>query len=151
MKSYLKIYIWVLLILIVCSSSVSANSSKAKTLDVINGYSIKVLTDDGVKVVRLAEIIAPSAVLTTFSTDNEAKEFLQKITSGQELTLVFWALDVVGRSVCKVFLPDGTSIGSLMVSEGYALQDRNYSSNNELNRLEQTARKKKSGVWKYLN
>ena len=111
---------------------------------------LKALTDEGIRTVRLTEVICPSAVLKTFPCKNEAKQLLQEITSGKELTLVFWAIDTAGRSVCKVFLPGGASIGDLMVSQGYALQDSYYSSSTKLSRLEETAKKNKLSVWKYI-
>ena len=127
-----------------------ANSGRAQVLEVINGYSFKVLVNDEIKIVRLAEIICPKAVLGTFPCEKMAKAFIQEKTSGKTITLVFWALDAVGRSVCEAILPDGASLGRLMVAKGYALQDKYYNQNQELGDLENAARVQKAGVWRYL-
>lgn len=150
-ESFCKTYIWLSLMLFVCTGPVGASFTKAKALEAINGYSLKMITDDGTRLVRLAGIICHSEGLKTFPCENKAKQFLQEITSGKELTLVFWATDAFGRRVCEVFLPDGTSLSELMVSQGYALQDQYYSSSAEISALEKTAKKNKLGVWKYFD
>ena len=117
-------------------------------VEAVNDYTLKVLVDDEVKLVRLAEITSPNKRFGSISCKEQAKEFLLEVTSGKDVTLEFWAADVVGRIVCTVFLPDGSSLGELLVSKGYALQDRYYSSDPELSHLERVAKKNKYGVWK---
>ena len=151
MESHCKVPVWLILLLLICSGPAGASYTKGQVVEIINGYSFKVLTDEGTSIVRLAEIICPSTVLKTFPCKNEIKQFLQEITSGKELTLVFWAIDAAGRRVCKAFLPDGTSLSELMVSQGYALQDRYYSSSAKISVLEETAKNNKLGVWKYID
>lgn len=136
--------------LLLVGSQTWANSTRAQVLEVLNGYSFRVLVGNEVKIVRLAEIISPKAALGTFPCEKQAKAFLQKKTAGKTITLVFWALDAVGRSVCEAFLPDGSSLSRLMVENGYALQDRYYNHSTELSTLENAARVHKVGVWQYL-
>lgn len=141
-------FIFMLLIFV---SQASANYSRAQVLEVINNYTIKVIVSDEVKVIRLAEIICPSTRFGSFPCAEQAKKFLHDKTSGGEVTLNFWAIDALGRYVCEVFLHDGTSLAKLMVSKGYALQDKYYSDNHEIANLEKKAQKNKLGIWKYLD
>jgi endonuclease YncB( thermonuclease family) len=104
-----------------------------------------------VVVVRLAEIICPSAKFGSFPYAEEAKRFLREITSGREVTAYFWVKDTYGRSVCEVYLPDGSSLSNLMVSRGYALQDPYYSDSTKLKKTEETAKRNKLGVWNRFN
>ena len=148
MKCSSKIFICLTFILLVFASQACANYFTGRVVEVVNNYTLKVLVDDEVKLVRLAEIVCPNKRFGSISCKEQAKEFLLEITSGKEVTLEFWATDVVGRIVCKVFLPDGSSLAELLVSKGYALQDRYYSSSPELSLLERVAKKNKCGAWR---
>jgi endonuclease YncB( thermonuclease family) len=150
MKCSSKIFMCLTFILLVFASQACANYFTGHVVEVVNDYTLKVLVDDEVKVVRLAEIISPNKRFGSISCKEQAKEFLLEITSEKEVTLEFWATDVVGRIVCKVFLPDGSSLAELLVSKGYALQDRYYSSSRELSLLERVAKKNKYGTWRHV-
>ena len=144
-KSLLCLAGYVLLL----TGQVFAGPTHVKVVEFIDSVSFKALVDNEVKIIRLAEIICPEAVLGDSPCDIEAKKYLVGKTSGENLTLVFWAMDAVGRSVCEVFLPDGSSLGRLMVAKGFALQDRYYSFSKELHELEDAARVRKVGVWRH--
>ena len=148
MKYSTKLSMCLTFIMLIFASQACANFFTGHVAEVVNDYTLKVLVDDEVKLVRLAEIISPNIRFGSISCKEQAKEFLLEVTSGKEVTLEFWATDVVGRIVCKVFLPDGSSLGELLVSKGYALQDRYYSSDPNLSHLERVAQKNKYGVWK---
>lgn len=150
MKVFINVFMCFILAMLTFSSQASANHFQAHVIEAPNHYTIKVLIAGEVKVIRIAEIICPSTRFDSLPCATEAKNFLNAKTAGKDVTLVFWALDVVGRSVCEVFLPDGTSLGKLMVAKGYALQDRYYSYNSELSSLEQTAQSGKLGIWEYV-
>jgi endonuclease YncB( thermonuclease family) len=143
-----KISFFLTCILLIFASQACANFFSGHVVEVVNDYTLKVLVDDEVKLVRLAEITSPKKRFGSISCKEQAKEFLLEVTSGKNVNLEFWATDVAGRIVCKVFLPDGSSLGELLVSKGYALQDRYYSSDPELSHLEKVAQKNKYGVWK---
>ena len=148
MKYLSKLSMCLTFITLIFASQACANFFTGHVVEAVNDYTLKVLVDDEVKLVRLAEITSPSKMFGSTSSKEQAKEFLLEVTSGKDVTLEFWATDVVGRIVCKVFLPDGSSLGELLVSKGYALQDRYYSSDPELSHLERVAKKNKYGVWK---
>ncbi len=150
MKPTSKASMCLLLTLLLFASQARA-SFQAHVIEVVNNYTIKVLADDEVKVIRLAEVLCPSLKFGSFPCLEEAKRFLREISSGKEVTIFFWVTDTVGRSVCEVFLPDGTSLGDLMVSKGYALQDQYYSSRADLSNLERIAKTNKMGIWKYID
>jgi endonuclease YncB( thermonuclease family) len=150
MKSTAKISMCLVLTLLLFANQARA-SFQAHVVEVVNNYTIKVLADDEVKVVRLAEVISPSVKFGSFPCAEEAKRFLREISSGKEVTIFFWVTDTVGRSVCEVFLPDGSSLGDLMVSKGYLVQDKYYSSRTDLSYLEKIAKKNRVGVWKYID
>jgi micrococcal nuclease len=150
MKAFANVSMCFIFTLLVFASQASASYSQGQVIEVINNYTIKVIVSDEVKVIRLAEIICPSTRFGSFPCAEKAKNFLREKTSGVKVTLDFWAIDTVGRTVCEVFLPDGTSLGKLLVSKGYSLQDKHYSDNPELASLEKNAQNNKLGVWEYV-
>lgn len=149
-ETVFKYSLCLLIVLLPFPSIAETTPVQAQVTEVINCHSLKVVADGESKVVRLAEITCPHTHLSSFACEEEAKHFLQEITSGKDLTLFFWAKDSAGRSVCEVFLDDGTSLGALMVSKGYALQDRYYSESLRLMSLEELAKKSSLGIWKHV-
>lgn len=145
-----KILMCAILVLLVFASQASAVLFKAQVVEVVNSYTIKVLAEDGFKVVRLAEVACPSSKFGIHLCAGQARDFIQEVTSGIEVSVEFWATDSAGRSVCEVFLPDGSSLGKLLVEKGYAIEDKQYSSSPDLSRLEGVAKKNKQGVWSHL-
>ena len=150
MKSCSKHFAGLLLFLLFFSGHASASYFPARITEVVNSYTIKVLADGVVETVRLAGIVCPSTRLGTAPCAEQTKEFLLGVTTGKVLTVDFWATDSAGRSVCEVFLPDGTSLAKLLVAKGYALQDEYYNSNPEFDELERMARAEMLGVWGHL-
>jgi endonuclease YncB( thermonuclease family) len=150
MKFSSKVFMALLFVLLLFASQASAVLFQAQVVEVVNSYTIKVLTADGVKVVRLAEVACPSSKFGIHLCAGQAREFIQEVTSGKEVSVEFWATDAAGRNVCEVFLPDGSSLGKLLVEKGYALEDKQYSSSPDLSRLEGVAKKNKQGVWRHV-
>ena len=126
----------------------AATGSKVYCAEVLNGYSFTVHTEEGVRIIRIAEIMPPRTLTEATSSNYEAKGFLQELIGNKELTLVFWANDKAGRSVCEVLLPDGMSVAAIMIAEGYARQDPHYSFDQILTHLEEEAKFNTAGVWK---
>jgi endonuclease YncB( thermonuclease family) len=147
MKPFRKVSVILILMLLPLASQGHMNVFKGYVTGVVNNYTIEVFNGGEVVVVRLAEIICPSAKFGSFPCAEEAKRFLREITSGREVTAYFWVKDTYGRSVCEVYLPDGSSLSNLMVSRGYALQDPYYSDSTKLKKTEETAKRNKQGVW----
>lgn len=148
MKVFARIS-WCLLTLFILFSNFSdARAANIKVLEVLNCYSLMVQTDAGPLVVRIAEVISPRDVLIGLVDAEEAKAFLKRLTAGVDLTLDYWVTDLAGRLICQVFLPDGRSLGEIMVAKGFLLPDPFYSFNAKLTQLEDVARSGKVGVWK---
>ena len=149
MNSFCKVSMMLIFILLPLASQGHMNVFKGHVKGVVNNYTIEVFNGDEVVVVRLAEVICPSAKFGSFPCADEAKCFLREITLGKEVTVYFWVKDTYGRSVCEVYLPDGSSLSNLMISRGYALQDPYYSDSVKLKKTEETAKKNKLGVWNH--
>ena len=151
MKCHTKVAVFLLVSILSFAGRVNAGPVEAEVIEVLNSFSFKVAVNDEVKIVRLAEIICPRAIFNEFPCEERARTFLHEKTSGKKITLIFWAVDAVGRSVCEAILPDGSSLGRLLVAKGYALQDRYFSSSSELRDLELLAKSQKLGVWEHLS
>jgi endonuclease YncB( thermonuclease family) len=50
----------------------------------------------------------------------EAREHLRGLLSAGPLRVVSVSLDNWGRSLCRMYLPDGTSVADLMIAAGFA-------------------------------
>jgi len=149
--SLAKFAVMFFLISLLVPKQVFANTFQAEVLEVLNTYSLKIDTEEGEKVVRIAEIITPKAIFGTFPCEKEAIAYLREMTYGKTMTFIYWATDAAGRSVCEVLLPDGSSVGTLMVASGYALQDLYYSSSADLKFLQVSARKNSLGLWRQVD
>jgi len=92
--------------------------------------------------VRLFGIDAPEMGQTQGSS---AKYFLLNAVRGQTLTVRPIDTDHYGRIIAKVALPDGTDLGEMMVSQGYALAytrfGRDYAT------TQRRARRANAGLW----
>lgn len=94
---------------------------------------------------RLAEIDAPE-LSQTFGI--ESKLYLKSLIENKRVYVDVISMDRYGRQIVKVYL-NGVYISQKLVENGYASQYKKYSNNNLLNRLEQTAKRQKRGLWKY--
>ncbi|MDR1396357.1 MAG: thermonuclease family protein [Desulfarculales bacterium] len=94
--------------------------------------------------VRLASIDAPE-----FTQDygQEARLFLNRLCYRQKVSLLPLEKDAYGRTVARVYLPDGRDVSKEMVGKGYAWYFRNYHEDRELAGLERQARSARLGLW----
>ena len=97
MKYLSKLSMCLTFILLIFASQACANFFTGHVVEAVNDYTLKVLVDDEVKLVRLAEIISPNIRFGSISCKEQAKEFLLEVTSGKEVTLDFivasWKVD----------------------------------------------------------
>jgi endonuclease YncB( thermonuclease family) len=77
----------------------------------------------------------------------KAKSFTSGLVFGRAVRLVGKGKDRYGRELAEVFLPDGRSLNRELVAAGYAWWYRKYSTDSNLEALEQTARKARRGLW----
>lgn len=94
---------------------------------------------------RLAEIDAPE-LSQTFGI--ESKLYLKNLIENKRVYVDVINIDRYGRQIVKVYL-NGAYISQKLVENGYASHYKKYSNNSLLNRLEQTAKRQKRGLWKY--
>src|SRR6056300_996134 len=86
MKYSTKLSMCLTFIMLIFASQACANFFTGHVAEVVNDYTLKVLVDDEVKLVRLAEIISPNIRFGSISCKEQAKEFLLEVTSGKEVT-----------------------------------------------------------------
>lgn len=120
-----------------------------KVVGVKDGDTMVLLSPDHQNItVRLAEVDCPEK---SQAYGQAAKQFTSDLCFGKEVTLKIVNKDRYGRTVGKVYLPDGTSVNNTIVKEGYAWQYRAYSKDMELAMLEQQARQNRLGLWQDPN
>jgi endonuclease YncB( thermonuclease family) len=127
----------------------SASTYPAKIVNVINAYSLEVIVSNRVQKIRLAEIYCPDQLVRCSECVKGTVEFIREVTQEGDVLIEPWVTDSVGRKVSEVFLPDGRSLGRLLVLNGYALQDRFHSGSAELQYLEGVAKKQNRGGWEH--
>jgi micrococcal nuclease len=80
-----------------------------------------------------------------------AKEFTSKQVFGKTITVKPTDTDRYGRTIAIVLLADQISLNELLLKNGLAWHYLQYDKNPDWNKLEQTARKKKVGLWQQAN
>lgn len=78
---------------------------------------------------------------------NRAKQFTSTLAFGQTVTVRALNKDRYGRTIGDVILPDGRSLNQELVRAGMAWQYRQYSDDETLAELEETARQGRLGLW----
>lgn len=80
-------------------------------------------------------------------------DYLKKAAEGKKVKLEsdpnYYDVDQIGRNLRYVYLEDGTFLNEKIISEGYAnvFYDKRISKNEELFKIEQAAKKNKTGLW----
>ncbi len=78
----------------------------------------------------------------------EARRFTRRSTAGVRVRLEEITRDIHGRTVARVFLPDGRDLGAELVRQGYAWWFRKYAPDRtDLKALEAEARAAGRGLW----
>lgn len=125
-----------------------ANAQKTltgKVISITDGDTFKLLTQDSIQhQVRLANIDCPERKQAFY---NNAKEFLSKAIFGKEVTLHILKKDRYKRLVATVLYEDNKNINHELLIHGLAWHFVKYSNDKTLQKLEDTARKNKVGLW----
>jgi endonuclease YncB( thermonuclease family) len=132
-----------LLVLSLATCAPAAEPLTGKVTRVTDGDTIRVLIDRREVIVRLAGIDAPEAGQAYGA---RAKQALGELVNQKTVRVELEGKDRYGRSIGRVFLED-SSINDKMVELGWAWQYRKYDKSSRLEQLEQSARKKKLGLW----
>jgi micrococcal nuclease len=129
----------------------------ATLVKVVDGDTIAVLVEGEEEVVRLIGINTPETVDPRRPVEcfgNEASLRTRALLGGGNVVLEFDASqdrrDRYGRLLAYVFLPDGTLVNEVLVSEGYAYEytyNLPYIYQNAFRAAERAAREEERGLW----
>ncbi|WP_405293722.1 thermonuclease family protein [Algibacter sp. Ld11] len=132
---------------------VAANAQKPKGNKVINGKvtaitdgdTFKLLTKDSILIrVRLANVDCPERK-QPFSA--KAKQFVSEAIFGDIINIYVLKNDRYGRYIANVIYADSLNLSEELVKHGLAWHYVKYSNDNNLQGLEDIAKKNKIGLW----
>jgi len=132
-----KTIFFTLLLALISTGQLHAESFRGKLVDVLSGDTVEILHDGKAESVRLAQIYAP---VKGQPFGVAAKNFILRIASNENVTVRFDAYDLYGMPLGEVFLSGGTNLNKLIVSAGYAWRYEGYSNDPDYVDLEVRAR-----------
>lgn len=135
--------LWVCLVLLLSTYSFAADVF-GPVVSVIDGDTLDVLYNNQPERIRLNGIDAPEKGQNY---GRKAKQLLEELTKGQDVTVETKGLDKYGRTIGDVFLSDGRHVNKEMVKAGLAWWYCRHSSDQSLKNLEEEARDNKRGLW----
>jgi micrococcal nuclease len=112
--------------------------------DVQDGDTIEVTINGKPTIVRFNGIDCPE---DGQGYSAKAKQYTTLHCLKKKVKLEKVTIDVRGRMIANVFLENGTNFCQSLVAGGYAWHYKQYSNDAKLAELENTARKKKIGLW----
>jgi endonuclease YncB( thermonuclease family) len=118
-----------------------------RVVQVHDGDTITVQTEEKKVKIRLAEIDAPE-LKQEFG--QVAQKYLEQTLLGTNVRIEQKSVDLYGRVIGKVFLGN-EYVNETLVEEGYAWVYRTYTRRKVLIAKEDTARIEKRGLWYFLN
>jgi len=131
-------------ILILIFSFICAQS-QVKVIGVKDGDTVVVLDKGNVpKTLRLAEVDCPE---TRQPFGKNAKQFTSDMVFGKMITYTSTDTDRYGRTIAKVYLPNGKYLSEEIIKAGLGWWYFKYSDNKNLGKLEANARQNKLGLW----
>ena len=141
-----------LLVSFTISSPISAQKKPGKltgrVIYIVDGDTFDLLTEDTVKIrIRLNGIDCPERRQDYYQV---CKDALSGYIFGKNITLVTHGKDRWRRVIADVYV-NKEYINLKMVKNGFAWHFKKYSKDTILAKAEETARKKKSGIWKMKN
>ncbi|HKZ15988.1 MAG TPA: thermonuclease family protein [Geobacteraceae bacterium] len=139
-----KTIFFTLLLALISTGQLHAESFRGKLVDVLSGDTVEILHDGKAESVRLAQIYAP---VKGQPFGVAAKNFILRIASNENVTVRFDAYDLYGMPLGEVFLSGGTNLNKLIVSAGYAWRYEGYSNDPDYVDLEVRAREAGLGLW----
>jgi micrococcal nuclease len=133
-----------LVILVALLIPLKAEEFTGKVVGVSDGDTITVLTGRLTRRVRLDGIDAPEA---NQAFGQRAKQAASRSAFGRVVRVICHGEDRYGRSLGEVLLPDGSKLNERMVADGWAWHYKRYSNDSRLAELEETARRRRVGLW----
>lgn len=97
--------------------------------------------------IRLAYIDAPEIKQPQGTL---SKNWLERFLSGKDITISVINIDKYQRKICRVWV-SGKEVSEEMVKQGYAWNYYYYSKSDLLENLQEKARTKGLGIWKFKN
>jgi len=134
-----------LLILLIITLSIHAETIQGKVIGVMDGDTVKVLVKKKQYKIRLYGIDAPEKN-QAFGT--KTKKALSKKIFGKNVKVKITDIDKYGRSIGTIFYMN-RNINLEMVQEGFAWWYQKYSNDVKLAKAEKQARKNKLGIWSH--
>jgi endonuclease YncB( thermonuclease family) len=131
-------------LIVLCFLSCVPVEQQGKVVKVVDGDTFDLLGVNKTTRIRLFGIDSPERGQAF---NKRAKAFTDSLVAGKQIRVVVRDKDRYGRTVGDAYLTDGTHVNAEIVRAGYAWQFRQYSSDPEIARLEQAARKNRRGLW----
>jgi len=117
---------------------------EAKVVDILSGDFIKASTPSGDQFIRLNHIDAPDGGQPYFQ---NAKRYLSKLIFKKKVTIKIEGKDVHGTPLATIHVYH-KNINKTMVSKGYAWWYYFYSTDMTYLAIEETAKRRRKGLWK---
>jgi len=118
-----------------------------KVVSLADGDTVTVLVDKTQVKVRLEGIDAPEK---SQAFGAKAKTALSDLIGRKDVTVHATGTDRYGRTLGRIII-DGEDVSASMVSKGFAWHYKEYSDDEDLAKLEETARERKIGIWSEAN
>ncbi len=135
----------VLMLIALSALPASAEDIKAKIVSVQDGDSLTILRDQKKEKVILYGIDCPEMAQEY---GPQAKSFTEQICKNKMVTLTLHGKDRMGRTIADVILDDGCNLNQELVEKGLAWWSDKYApKDEELKRLQNTAKIAKIGIW----
>ncbi len=138
----------VLFTLFFCSNLLFAQT-KGKVIKISDGDTITVLLEGNIqKKLRLAEVDCPESGQPF---GKNAKDFTSQEVFGKEITFVETDTDRYGRAITKVYYDNNKYLSEELIKVGLGWWYHYFSKNENLGKLQDEAKTKKSGLWSDIN
>ena len=119
-----------------------------KVIKITDGDTVNLLTEDYKTIkIRLDGIDAPERGQEYGDKSTKALGAMLK-RGNQKVYLESLGQDKYGRTIGKLYLPDGTFVNEELVKEGFAWQYLKYNSDKELKAAQEKAQRAKLGLWR---
>lgn len=118
---------------------------EGKVIGIKDGDTFEILVDGLPEKVRLAEIDCPEK---SQPFGKNARQYASDLCFGKMVTVTSSGKrDRYNRIVGTIVTNDGTNVNEELVKAGFAWHYKQYSKNKDLDRIEETARQSKLGLW----
>ena len=143
----LSLHFVLLLLLLPTSSYSSTNSFTGRVIDVADGDTVTILTQNQEKIkIRLAGIDCPEGSQVH---GEKAKQFISSLVSERRVRIIPDTIDQYGRTVATLLI-NGENLNRQIIAFGHGWVYRKYCTADYCNdwlKLEQTARDARVGLW----